>query len=354
MTRALLAVTVAVCGCSGPAGAPAKVWTPREFVKAADSLDFGGWTAGELAVAQGERLPFSTDVQGANDGLPVRPGVSEGRAVAYVITDVWRDHPEPWIQPVWHLATETTPAVRRDGFISVFPVDLDSTFYSPWWAQALVRVPDGVPQLTSARELLVYPTEKTGMLVLCTLVDPPTIGVASSDGTARHPLTGRRVWSPGVAEAFVEGSRVHYLDFGGERSPFAGQQLTEAELFVFVHDGAPVQAASVLPPDAEHHAFVRRVEVTLPSSARVFVPSNRSDLREALGNLAGAAVPALDGFTEYALRVAKSDACFTVTDFPNGCEWLDSQAKVRAALPAASFHVTTVQLVAATLNEVTP
>ncbi len=356
MTRpliVLLVLTGVASGCSQPGPATAKLFTPKAFLAPADEVDFGGWAPKELAVASTELIPFSTERQRDGYGLPVRPGVSEGRALGFVITDIWEDHPEPWVQPVWHLATDASPPVPR-GRPSIFPVDVDSTFYSPWWRQVLVAQPADEGDLHGAREVLTHRLVETPNLILCPLV-PEGVSVARPEGApVRHPLTRRELKAPPSGSGVVEGKPVSYLAFGAGLAPFEKQRLVEAELFVFTHAGKPVPVAAVLPPDALHHAYLARVEVRLPDDAKVFVPSNRSDLRVALGDLAPMVGPELDGFPEYALRVARSSACFTLPDFPAGCDWLDSQAKVRAALPASAFVSTHVEVTAPVLEEVMP
>jgi hypothetical protein len=45
-------------------------------------------------------------------------------------------------------------------------------------------------------------------------------------------------------------------------------------------------------------------------------------------------LPERDQFT---LRVALDGSCFTRTDFPNSCVWLDSQQAVEGNLPVTAF-----------------
>lgn len=120
----LTVMAVAAAACQAPAGPEAKVWTPREFFerRAVTAPVFGGWAPSALLVEPGQRIPYSTRTQAMGEGLPVQPGVSAGRAVGFVITDVWQDHPDPWVQPVWMPATQGTPRVRRTDVNTVFPV----------------------------------------------------------------------------------------------------------------------------------------------------------------------------------------------------------------------------------------
>lgn len=347
------AVSLLLLAC-GPAPGPlAKVWTPREFLarQAVTAPIFGGWAPAELLVTEGQPIPFSRQTQGPKEGLTVFPGVSEGRALGFIIVDLWQDHPEPWVQPVWVPATATAPHEPRPRAITLFPVGLDSTFYSPWWRMQLVPVEDGVT-LTTSKEVLDRRVLPPGPLVLCPVVSPGTVGVAAAAGERpRHPLTGAPLVTPEHRGAFVDGATVTYLELGAERAPFDGQRLLEAELFVFVRGGAPLPVAAVWPPAPRGHGFLRRVEVPVPPGAAFFVPAARPDLRAPLGELAPMVSPALDGFTEYALRLARDPACFEAATFPAACDWLDTHEKVRA-LPGAVRRP--VQLTAAVLEAVAP
>jgi hypothetical protein len=337
-----------------PAPAPtAKVWTAREFFARRDVTApiFGGWAPSQLLVTEGQTIPFTTRVQGAFEGLTVFPGVSDGRAVGFVINDIWQDHPEPWVQPVYVPDPEPTDG----GIPSVFPVGLDSTFYSPWWRMELVPLEASeAAGFTSAQWVLERKAARgTGPLVLCPIVPTADFDVAAEvkEGPT-HPLTRRALKSPEHRTAFVDGARVSYLGFGPGRAPSNGQRLVESDLFVFVKDGKPLPVAAVLPPAARARGFLRRVEVEVPAGAGFFVPSNRADLLdEVLAPLAPPVAASLDSFQEYALRLARDPACFSSAGFPDTCDWLDSPEKVRA-LPSTTRRE--VQLSAAVLDEVSP
>jgi hypothetical protein len=350
----LLLVMVACAPAPGPT---AKVWTPREFVAkhAVTEPVFGGWAPKQLLVIEGEQIPFTKRKQGPFEGLTVFPGVSEGRALGFVITDLWQSHPEPWVQPVYAPAsvTEGRAPQKRVMTASVFPVGLDSTFYSPWWRMELVPLDNSeATSLISSKVVLERKTRRTlGPLVFCPIV-APTIEVAA-DVIRRpvHPLTGTALSSPERGAAFVDEKPVVYLDFGPGRAPFEGQRLVESELFVFVKDGVALPVAAVWPAEARAHGFLRRVEVEVPKGAAFFVPSNRPDLRAPLGELAPPVAASLDAFQEYGLRLARDPSCFSSPNFPGACDWLDVHDKVRA-VPFATRR--DVQLSAAVLDEVTP
>jgi hypothetical protein len=358
----LLLVMVA---CAPPPAPTAKVWTPREFSakRAVTEPLFGGWAPSELLVTEGQPIPFTTRKQGPFEGLTVFPGVSDGRAVGFVITDIWKDHPAPWVQPVYRSAYKSDVGVvtKREMVPGVFPVGLDSTFYSPWWRMELVLLEEAEStSLKSSKLALDQKADRTmGPLVLCPIVPstdeiPPrsTFDVAAE--TVRkpvHPLTGAGLQSPPKNSAFVDDKQVVYLEFGPGRAPFDGQRLIESELFVFVKDGKALPVAAVMPAAARAHGFLRRVEVEVPKGAAFFVPSNRSDLSAPLGELAPPVAGSLDGFQEYGLRLARDPACFSSPNFPRACDWLDAPEKVRD-LPFVTRRE--VQLTAAVLDEVSP
>ena len=358
MKRFVSLMFVAMMACAPGPAPTAKVWTPREFFAKREVTRpiFGGWAPSELLVTEGQTIPFTTRVQGPFEGLPIFPGVSDGRAVGFVITDVWQGHPEPWVQPVYTPAVASPEGAPRErvGIPTVFPVGLDSTFYSPWWRMELVPLEDAEStSLISSQLVLDKKTARVpGPLVLCPIVPKSTFDVAAEKRTMPfHPLTGAALASPEQKVAFVDGDPVTYLGFGPGRAPADGQRLIESELFVFVKDGKALPVAAVMPSAARAHGFLRRVEVEVPKGAAFFVPSNRPDLRARLGELAPPVAASLDEFREYGLRLARDPACFSSPNFPSACDWLDAHDTV-GALP---FLVRRdVQLTAAVLDEVSP
>lgn len=350
--RPFVVVVLLASACAPPSGPLAKVWTPREFLaKRAETKPlFGGWAPSELLVVEGQPIPYSTRTQGPGEGLPVFPGVSESRAIGFVITDIWQDHPQPWIQPVWMSSSRETPATRRPGVANVFPVGLDSTFYSPWWRTEFVPIDEG-EELTNSKQVIDRGAGVDGPLVMCPFTSRDSIDVAAEAGGVRHPLTLKLLNGGVKAKGYVDGVLHQYLDFGPGRAQWHDQELDAFDLFVFTKAGAALPVATVWPADPARHGFLTRVEVPVPGGAAFFVPSNRADLKKGLEGLAPDVDAALDAFPEYALRLARNPTCFTMPTFPASCDWLDTQAKVKV-LPGQKR--TTVQLSAAVLSEVTP
>lgn len=381
--RALALVLLAGCGTlQGVPDAGAnvgKVWTVQAFVErhgakpVNDALGFGGFAPEDLVAAPNAPLYLSpARRQAGGFALNVFPGVSEGSLLGFIVTDVWENHPAPWVQPVY---VPVTPDARRAQFDaeSVFPVGAYSTFYSPWWEQQLVPVDGGIDSptrtfLTSAKQALEAKGVTTGLMVLCPIVDVPEdvrpVGIAAAlevaDGgsqvVVRHPLTGQRLEEAVFVKAWVDETPVTYLKLGPNRGRAEGQRLVEAPMYRFVFQGRPLRTAAVLGPSASNRGFVRRFDVTLPPNAGIFVPVDRPELREAvLARDAG--VEAFVGtradagtgeFHEYALRVALDRSCFDAPAFPASCTWLDREARV---LQFTSPRETTALATIAVLKE---
>jgi hypothetical protein len=357
--RRLLLLLLVGCGQNVTSG---RVWTVRDFVArhaAAGPNDagaFGGWAPADLVAAPDAGLLFTAGrAQASGYGHTVFPGVSEGASLGFIITDIWENHPAPWMQPVYVPVTNDGRLAAFDAE-SVFPVGVASSFYSPWWQQEFIPVDGGIDSptrtfLTSAKQVLDANRVLTkGVLVLCPLVDLPDggrVGVAAAletpaDGgvgktVVRHPLTNARLAEPSFVKAWVDGSPVTYLKLGPNRASAEGQSLVESPLYGFVFRGRLLRTAAVLPPNASARGFVRRFDVSLPSTAGIFVPADRPDLREVvlardpevesfLGTRGDAGV---GEFHELALRVALNKECFASATFPAACTWLDSEARLQ-------------------------
>lgn len=323
-------------GCDpGPPARKALLWTAQDFVeKQGTEDDLGGWRPGELLTAGGAPLVFQAGTQAGVAGLTLFPAVMDGAPAAFAITDIWQDHPEPWVQPVWAPLDENGEKVRD--VWNVFPVDVDATFYSPFWRAELLLTAGLTPETyRSARDVLgAKPERRTGQIILCPIVPPQTS--FADDGTGpKDPITLRPLVLPGqTPRAWVEGKAVSYLDFGLDRVQADGQDLIEAPAYFFVSSAGerPLPLAAVLSTDAKRNSLVRRVDVVLPEGAAAFVPSNRLELKTLLEGrqLEVPPVPAeLDAFPQFALRVARDPECFTAAKFST-CEWLDTPARLEA------------------------
>ena len=361
--RAVALLLLAACN-SGPAKPTAERWSVKQMATPDDPTeDFGGWLPGELLVKSGQPLFFNAQQSQKGDaGLTLFPAVANGKAAAFVITDVWQNWPTPWVQPVWIPRDEAGRPL--DGVVNVFPVGDESTFYSPFWrAEELLTKDLTDSTYRSARDVLsAKPTYREGSVIFCPLVPEGT--TFADDGTgAKDPMTQTLAtlkpapplvhpgWLPReLSHGWVDGLKVSYLDFGLDHALADGQTLSAAKAWFFVRQAGdkPLPLAAVLPDDALRHALVQRVDVVLPAGAAPFVPSNRPELRTLLAGkdpllTVPAVDPALDAFTQFTLRVAVNPSCFTAPTFPATCDWLDSPARI-AALPSSSKLEQPVQL----------
>ena len=334
MKKFALLLLLAAC-TPGPAAPEAKFWTTADFLAyQGQEPNFGGFFPGELARAEGAPLRFQPGSQAGGPGLTIFPGVADGAPAAFAITEIWENHPEPWVQPVW--APLDQNGGRPEGVINVFPVNVDSTFYSPFWRAELLLT-EGLTDTTfrSARDILSSTKfeRRTGPLILCPIVPEGTLFANDGSGP-EDPVTLRALTTlPKNAPAWVDGQKVTYLDFGPDRASSNGQDLNEdlAYFFVSARGERPLPLSAVLPSDPRRHSLVRRVDVVLPAGAAAFVPSNRPDLRALLASrdvTVPDVPPALDAFPQYSLRVAANPACFQDVNFPGACDWLDSTARL--------------------------
>lgn len=325
---------------SGPAAPPAKLWPVRDFVEKHDAgVDFGGWAPGELVRFEGESIPFRKDAtQTGGPGLTWFPAVADGEVATYVVTEIWANHPQPWVEPVWAPYDENFE--RADDVWNVFPVDVGSTFYTPFWKAELLITP-GLTAETyrDSRDVLNAKgiERRPGPYLVCPFV---TEGMGfADDGTGwKDPLTLQPVTlGSGLRRGWVDGKEVSYYDFG-PRIQGEGDMVRSKDFYVFVARAGdkPLPLAAVLPTEPLLNALVNRVDVVLPEGSGVFVPSNRDDLRamvEARGVSVPVVAPTLDVHAAYALRVATNPACFDAVDFPTSCDWLDSPSRLLQLTP---------------------
>ena len=339
--RNALALMGVLAGCSAGPQTPAKRWTTRDFIENQGSLPeggFGGWMPDELLTLEGAPLRFLPAEQKGGPGLTLFPGVSEGAVAPFVITEIWQDHPEPWVQPVW-IPLDENGVKPVGGAPNIFPMNVDATFYSPFWRGESILTPGlTATTYTSGRDVLSSNRElRAGTVILCPFV-PPGTGFADDGSGSRDPMARQPVSVPESGAGLINGASVTYLDFGPDRAPSSdlGQRLIVADAYFFVAEAGqrPLPLAAVLPAEPLRHSFVHRIDVVLPPGAAPFVPSNRPELRrllEARGVKVPDTLPALDAFGTYALRVALDTACFSdLVNFPTACTWLDTQASIDA------------------------
>jgi hypothetical protein len=185
--------------------------------------------------------------------------------------------------------------------------------------------------------------KRRGPLIVCPIVPE---GVELS--TTTHPfLPDAGLEAYGRGDAYVNDAKVHYLHLGADRqvaNMYEGEVdgiVEAADLYFFTRNAADggrellLDVPAVLPEDATHHAYVRRVDVVLRDEA-VFVPSEH---------------PAITGDVAdwYRGRVAAwaDGGCFDdPLTFPGACEWLDSEQAIEEHIPPSRIIETDVTLTA--------
>ncbi len=355
------------CGPLPPEAKPSKLWSAKDFVaNARRDKAFGFIASRMLGVETGDVIPWRSPPfeltearQGIGRGLPLWPAFADGKTASMLITEIWQNHPAPWVQPVYQFLKEG-PAV--DG---VFAVDDTSTFYTPYWRAELATVPaETAPKtFTSVAAILnsKVPVTKS-VMVMCPIV-PADVAVAAASGEtlARRPMTGEPVTQLSHAKAWVNGVSVEYLGIGFHRQTVTGSSSevpVETPLYFFVKaPGSAFSLPPILPTSPMQHSFHRRYEVPLAAPMGVFVPASRPELK-ALLQSEGAPVPdAHPAISDavgkpYLLRVAaNASECFAnAATFPAACIWLDSQTALEANLQQDVRVRTEVTMAVSTLQ----
>lgn len=335
----------------------AKFWRVRDMWKPENELaDFGGWKPRQLVATVGTPLFFeeSTSLDGGlgadvamlNDGLVVQPGVAGGVSAPFVITEIWKNHPVPWIQPVWvprRPSTSNAPPLA----VNVFSLSDDSTFYSPFWQLEIVfneGLKDDNEGFRSARDVLSVMGAKdtrrvAGPLVFCPVL-PKDVLFAQNRHGVRDPISLAAITQMDPARALAEKEVIWYRDFGSNRFA-ANDQLPIASRAYFwvASPGGPVlPIAAVLPNQPKARSFVTRFDISIPPAPQfatmgVYVPLSRPELRARLIN-GGVRAPAPSlangDVPERALQMVRDTTCFTTGAIAT-CEWIDSEAAVLAS-----------------------
>jgi hypothetical protein len=346
MKRLCVLAWLIATSCGPLTIAESETWTTRSFTKFARAdQDFGGLSSRTLAVAQGDLIPwrsrpFDTEDfrQGSGFGLALYPAFAQGKTASMLITEVWENHPTPWVQPVYQFVKGGSP-IR-----GIFAVGVESTFYTPFWRAERASVPDetGPAVYTSAASVLDAKLSVTqGSMVVCPII-PSDLNVAAApdETVALRPLSGEPVNVVAHSQAWVDGATVDYFGVGLDRITVTETGLpVETPIYFFVSaTGATLSLPAILVDDATRHSLHRRYDIVLPASFGVFVSANRPELKSYIQG-EGVHVPEADPAIAdavakpYLLRVATNPECFKADGgFPSGCHWLDSQTAVEAAI----------------------
>jgi len=321
-----------VLAACAPAAPPRAISWPAATFFREKSVDFGGWQTADIA-------------DNTTKQLLVQPAWGGGERMGYIVSEIWVAHPDLWVQAVYNLGP-----VQQE---TVFTVDVDSTFYSPFWRAWLVtgEVGEKYQRVSDVNRLPM----KKGPLVLCPIVP---------QGVTVGPPADLRVADGGITYgvAYVDGRKVDYLSFGAERQlvePHLGGEADgvarPARLHVFSRPSADggflKDLPAVLPDDTWHRAYVKRVDTMLEREA-VFVPADdTTGLRERLKGLgvhvpdASVAIPPEEA-RKHRGHVALDGTCFESAAGLASCKWLDSEQKLEDGVPPFRRIATDVTLTA--------
>lgn len=339
-----IALGAAACGQDADPHPQMRTWTLFEIQQ---ELERNGNVA--IGPTLPEGMPASAILTRGTDGvdrLNTLPCFSEGAPCAYVTAELRVNVPDLWLQPVYALVTPAGDSVAPlAGAPLLVDVFVGSTFYSPFWELNYAVVPSDTPvdHFTSTRQLFdEHATIKPVAPHTCPL-RPLTVR-AATDGSQ----------DVGEAEGMYNGARAGVFDFGPDNFKVGPQGLIEElPFFKFVKPGddelmAP-NVASVGPlfsgrpadvtydgtgrPYPRFGAWWRIYAAVLPAQAGAFHQDTLTEVQKAAIMTAHPDLVLAD----YEGRVAIDATCFADAGFPDACAWLDSQAKVEAALGAANI-----------------
>jgi hypothetical protein len=385
---ALAVANVPLIACSSkPTDEPAESWNLiqiRDEARAGQTLDGPGLPATEVVAPIGQPIsqrspPWADDAlleNNEHDGLVIDACFVEGQPAAYVTTEVWYNYGPIWLQPEYLLVTayDASSPFKNvlPGTSLIFGVGASSSFYSPFWQLIFAVVPPNTAPDTykSVKDILDAKLElHNGPLKLC-VATPPGIGFAVEEGgTAQRPFNAGPVADLWPNNAWQDGVKVPLLDFGNDRFQVDDYGVVQATpLFHWAKRNAsgdlqPVHLpsvggvgplfsgqAAVAPGGKPRFGTLWSIfQVEVPSSAGVFVPDGNDALR-ALVQSDGLNAPQVDptiaaraDVNDYVMRVALSPQCFSdPTQFPQGCNWLDSQAAIEGNLDSSTIHSTEI------------
>ncbi len=131
-----------ICSCQSPGKSVAGC----AISSTCPSHTFSGFPTSKRIATFDGGIPWRTaeyeDPPAVADGSKqavVQPAFANGDVAAYVITEIWDTHPDPWVQPIYHVE-----AARRCASRPCWASGVDSTFYSPYWR--IYDVPGGSAQ----------------------------------------------------------------------------------------------------------------------------------------------------------------------------------------------------------------
>jgi hypothetical protein len=351
--KRLLLAGLLLLGCDPGEPQKAGRWPTYALVERAHEDTAGFPTAWFVSLA-GAPMPFrgadyeSPPALAAADGWSVLPAFALGQPAAYLVSEVWESHPDPWVQPVYILVTSFAPITRQevDGVRvpNVFGVGQESTFYSPYWQTTFVKTATPAPAegLADTRAVLAAASEtRVSGYPLCPIVPDDFTFAATAGQAPVQPLTRAPIRLLSTVPVRIDGARDSYIDFGlnkFEAEP--NGRVTPTRIFFFTRAGdgkrTLLELPAVLSDNAPRSAYARRFDVVIDKEP-VFVPAGAKwdALRTRLqAPAADPDIPA-EVAAAYTLRVAKTASCFAdAAKFPDGCDWLDSEAAIDRFAPS--------------------
>ena len=377
-----VSVAALALACSSPPRPAGELRTMSDLVAAARASD----PEASAAVAlRGQTLrwlsqPFGTSQQvqeGDREGLVVQPAFADARPAAFVTTEIWDGFPRVWAQPLYVPVSGFDPLngpVRVPDTNWIFAFDTGSRFYSPYWQTWYVTVPPSFPvgTLKSAEAVIASGLTLTQGPLRYAAIGPREIEVAHPQGQDPiHPFTGDVLLPRLPAQAWADGQLVWFIDFGADRfrvndANFVVQEVALFRFALLGADGTPrpmdvppvVGTGPFRTPRAadapngfprfgalRHEYYASITPLAGQPKPGVFASASRPALREQLIAGLGAELVPTPSFAaenipereQYTLRVALDGSCFTLTDFPNSCIWLDTQQAIENNLPVTAF-----------------
>lgn len=309
------------------------------------------------------------------DTLKIAPAFSEGAPAAYVVTDLWLNFPEVWVQPWYILVTDWNEKSPRQNQLKdaqgkntppLIDVGPDSGFYSAFWRHIYAVVPPGTPpdKYVSSRQLFDDGIPLHFAAPWFYTVRPATVGLVPAKPL--HPILQVEVGNISLGEAaLIEGATVPYFNVGGTNFRFDDALVVEeTPLFIFVRRdaaGVPIRLgapdvvgsgplyarrpADVANGQPRFGAFTRFYLAYLPATAAAFDLAAYPLASQRLQAL----VPPIDP-RAYQGRVALNGSkvaatdvdCFADEMFPDTCRWLDSQQRIEEGLARQDIERTGV------------
>ena len=352
-------MALAIAGCNARERVEHKVWN---LFTINEALGEG------RSVAAGPTLPDgipASDLLTQNTSgavtLKVQRAFAEGQPAAFVTTELWINYGDAiWLQPLYaqFIAADLTARIDTPLVIDVGP---ESTFYSPFW-QVNYAVVGDVPGYRSTKDLL----DAASQIVPAGLKTCPLrpLEIVATDLALPAPWDA---WNASISFQTIPAGDVVYedeetietvgvFDFGhdlfqlevGDR----GTVVKASPMFLFIDStgtpltgeprvlsaGEVVLDAAAGQPRPRFGGLWRVVKAMLPDSAGAFHGDVHIAARDA-------AMRANGDPLDYEGRVALDKTCFedaVANDFPDGCLWLDSQARLESLLGAGRLVTTEI------------